>query len=107
MAAENTSTPFACHMTPGATSDTLVLVVAPIVSAARMPTNAADMSGSRMRNFRRTAVEALMMSLAVMLLPRMMHGEDWCVATGIHRQAVGVGRVTMCRIAIGRAVIGP
>jgi hypothetical protein len=68
---------------------------------------AIGMRAGGMRSFRRTVNKALMVALLVMLLPRMMHDEDRCVATGINRHAIGVGRVTSGRIAIGRAVIGP
>lgn len=86
-------------------SDPLAMPAA--MTAASMPTDAADLTASNMWSLRRATKEALMVPLAMMLLPRMMHGKGRCVAAGIHWHAVGIGRVTVSRIAIRRAVIGP
>src|SRR5579872_1656495 len=81
-------------------------VMAVIVSPARMCGSATDMRAGWMWSCRRGMKKALMVAFLMMFLPRMMHDEDWCVATGINRQAIGVRRVTSRGIAIGGAVIG-
>ncbi len=65
----------------------------------------ARMPAWEMRRPRRGMKEVSLVTVVMMLFPRMVLGENRSVATSIHRPAIRIGRVTVDWIAIRVTVI--